>query len=77
LLGIDRFPWIGQRTAPGLSFETLGDIKNGHVEHRDVGETMPPLNAIRASNAPNTKFKTRFRQSFKTNSVVDHLDQSI
>src|ERR1700684_2067138 len=75
LLRIDRLPRIGQRTMPGLKFETLGNINNGHVEHRDVGERVSPLNAIPASNAPDTKFKTKFRHSFETNRVA--LDRTL
>src|SRR6266478_6149018 len=55
---IDRLPRIGERTAPGLAFETLGDVGRGHAFA--LQWLRPPLNAIIATNAPHTKFKTYF-----------------
>jgi hypothetical protein len=63
---IDRLPWIGERTGPGLAFETFGDIGGGHGWISCSNELASPLNAIAVPDASPTKFQTGFRHLFET-----------
>jgi len=54
LPGVDRLPRIGQRTGPGLPFETVGDIE---VAHATISRRKMPFVIERDRGANCTAYK--------------------